>query len=141
MSKTFSVTLVAPGEPLQTFEAKFVRAPGTDGYFGVMAHRQPLIASLGLGLLRIHDVKDGDLWFGLTGGLFEMIHNQVTILADHLMKPEDIPDSLRKSVGRIFFPSGAMTSLAQIDLAQALLARKLNQTSALPRPQVVQGSS
>lgn len=60
-----------------------VQAPGTDGYFGVLADHAPLIAELGQGNLTVTGA-DGTRNLDLSGGFMEVSHNMATVLADSL---------------------------------------------------------
>ncbi|AXA35856.1 MAG: ATP synthase F1 subunit epsilon [Candidatus Hydrogenedentota bacterium] len=60
--------------------------PGADGYFGVLAHHAPLVATLGQGTVRVKKFDD-ERTYGISGGFVEVADNVVTILADAVSEP------------------------------------------------------
>ncbi len=67
-----------------------VVAPGVEGYFGILRGRAPLIAELGLGIMKV-TLADGQvLRMALTGGILECSHNEVVVLADVAERSDEI---------------------------------------------------
>ncbi len=66
-----------------------VTLPGTDGYFGVLAHHAPMVSMLGDGLLTIQ-TGEKDLQGKLSGGFSEVADNTMTILADSLTELKEL---------------------------------------------------
>ena len=64
-------------------EVDTVTLPGTDGYFGVLAHHAPLVAMLGSGELTV-SIADKTLQAKIDGGFTEVTNNVMTILADSM---------------------------------------------------------
>ena len=90
MKKTFALSIALPGKHLLTFEVRQVMLPSKNGYVGFMACRQPLLATMEAGLIKIVDVEDHSLLFGTTGGFAEMIDNQASLLCDSLIEVGDL---------------------------------------------------
>ena len=127
--KSLAVTIVAPSQPLLLFQAKSIVAPGESGYFGCLPGRQPLVATLKIGLIHILDEENLEHWFAVPGGFFEMIDDKVTVLADSLVTRTTAEVSERlKGKGLYFFEEYA-SEVQKSDLASALLSRKLHPES------------
>ncbi len=61
---------------------EYVEVPGTEGYLGVLAHHAALVTSLASGTLTVRKAGGGETKLALSGGFFEVSHNQATVLAD-----------------------------------------------------------
>jgi F-type H+-transporting ATPase subunit epsilon len=61
-----------------------VTVPGTSGYFEVLKDHAPLIATLRVGQLEILDKDNKKSYWAVSGGVFEVSHNQATLLADSI---------------------------------------------------------
>ncbi|MGK5595620.1 MAG: ATP synthase F1 subunit epsilon [Parachlamydiaceae bacterium] len=57
-------------------------APGSEGYFEILTNHVPLIASLIIGKVAIMDENHQKWLFAISGGVIEVMQNQVTLLAD-----------------------------------------------------------
>lgn len=87
---SFSLSIVAPDRTVFDGTVNSVLAPGTDGYFGIMAGHVPLIASLKPGILE-YTAEDGthhNVYVG--GGFIETNGNRASILADEAQLATDI---------------------------------------------------
>lgn len=62
-----------------------IKLPGIDGSFEMLNHHAPLISALGNGQLRIRDTKKQDTVMEIEGGIVEMKHNKVTVLAEKII--------------------------------------------------------
>lgn len=77
---TFTTTILTPEKTLFEGEITSVSAPGTAGYFEVLANHAPMIATLDAGKLTIVQ-KDGKRQiFSISGGVFENHQNKALIL-------------------------------------------------------------
>lgn len=82
MATTFKLSVVAPDRAVADVETTSVVAPGIDGYFGVMAGHQPLIAALKAGLLEYTATDGQHHYVAITGGFAEVSSGKMTVLAD-----------------------------------------------------------
>jgi F-type H+-transporting ATPase subunit epsilon len=125
--KTIAFTMVAPSEEFFTFTARSISVPGEAGYLGVMPGHIPIIAKLRIGLVHIITANAEDLWFGVTGGFFEMMENHATLLADEIITPEESNDLAPIWLDRpVYFREKPIRESDRSNLAKALLNRKLN---------------
>ncbi len=82
MPATFSLSVLTPERSVFEGVVEYVQVPGTEGYLGVLANHAALVTSMKPGTLTVR--RDGGevSTFGVTGGFFEVSHNQATVLAD-----------------------------------------------------------
>jgi F-type H+-transporting ATPase subunit epsilon len=90
MASTFRTRILTPDRLLLDDEVTSLVACGRDGYFGILAHHAPLIASLVPGKLTIKDRDECERCYCMSGGLLEVANNEVKILADSAEMPEEI---------------------------------------------------
>lgn len=82
MSKEFSLSIVAPDRSVVEDQAVSVIAPGSEGYFGVMAGHVPMVAALRAGIVEYLDAKNQRNHVAIGGGFAEVSGQRLTILAD-----------------------------------------------------------
>lgn len=77
--------IVTPGEKI--FEGEVVTAtfPGTHGSFQIMNNHAPLISILGKGDLRYTEDKQKEQMITVDGGVVEVLHNKVVVLAEKIV--------------------------------------------------------
>lgn len=90
MAHDFTFSVVAPDRLVVEDRAVSVVAPGSEGYFGVMAGHVPLIAALKPGILEYLDSQNQRHFIYTGGGFAEVTGTRVTILADEAAKAQDI---------------------------------------------------
>jgi F-type H+-transporting ATPase subunit epsilon len=81
--------LVSPEKLFYSRSVDMVIISGSEGDFGVLPGHAPIVSSIRPGLLVIHDDDKVEKLF-LTGGVVEVLSNQVSILANEIYKMEDI---------------------------------------------------
>ena len=87
---SFSLSIVAPDRTVFDGPVNSVLAPGTDGYFGILASHVPLIAALKPGILEF-TAADGvhhNVYIG--GGFIETNGARASVLADEAQLATDI---------------------------------------------------
>ncbi|MDZ7262315.1 MAG: F0F1 ATP synthase subunit epsilon [candidate division KSB1 bacterium] len=87
--KYFAYEIVTPFGVVYSGSARYLRAPGVDGYFGILPRHAPLLAALKIGEIKI--VKEGETkYFAISGGYLEVLANKVSILAETAEEAKDI---------------------------------------------------
>lgn len=82
MAATFRLSILTPERSVFDGAVEYLEAPGTEGYFGVLAHHAPLVSGLASGTLKVrHAGGQEDRW-QVSGGFFEVSDNRATVLAD-----------------------------------------------------------
>ena len=90
MATSFQVSILAADRQIWDGRAISLVAHGRDGYFGILAHHAPLIASLMPGKLTLKDETGQDLCFALSSGILDVADNHVKILVRSGERPEEI---------------------------------------------------
>lgn len=66
-----------------------VLAPGIDGQLGILPHHTPLLVLLQAGELRARAGEE-EMYFAVSGGVMEVLRDQVTVFADTAERAEEI---------------------------------------------------
>ncbi len=88
--KPFHLSIVAPDRSVVEEPAVSVIAPGSEGYFGVLAGHVPFVAGLKTGLLEYEDANGQRRFVAVSGGFFEASEGKATVLADTAERAEEI---------------------------------------------------
>ena len=67
-----------------------VTAPGSEGYFGILANHTPFVSSLQAGVIKIAKADGGALTLATSGGFLMTDGKKVILLADTAERPEEI---------------------------------------------------
>ncbi len=122
MGKKFEVTVISPEKTLYSGEATYVRLPGTDGLFGIMANHASLVAELEIGILHI---KNEALEFNMVidGGFAQVKNNKLNVLANGGALKEEIQISqLEKQKQNIQATKEKELELKKIKFREKLLS-------------------
>ncbi|NJO00534.1 MAG: ATP synthase F1 subunit epsilon [Bacteroidia bacterium] len=78
--------VITPDE--NVFEGEIIQAkfPGTSGEFEVLENHAPLISTLETGKLMLKTPNNERQEFQIEGGVVEILHNQVTVLVESLIR-------------------------------------------------------
>ena len=109
---TFQLEIVTPEKTVYSGEVEQLRAPGTEGGFGVLAGHHPMLSSLRIGELVFSAGDEGPKSVAIGGGFAEVQRDRVTVLAETAEFAQDI-DVNRAEAAR--------------DRARELLARRREQ--------------
>ena len=86
---TFNLDVVTPTRDLEEMVVWYVRCPGLDGSFGIMANHQDGIFSLDIGEIMIK-TKSETKYLSTSGGFAEIVNDGVTILVETVESASDI---------------------------------------------------
>jgi F-type H+-transporting ATPase subunit epsilon len=78
----FKLSILTPERAVFEGEVEYVEAPGTEGYFGVLANHAALVTGLAEGTLKVRHVGGKEERWTVAGGFFEVSENKATVLAD-----------------------------------------------------------
>jgi len=90
MANQIFLSVVAPDRAVVEENVTSIIAPGTEGYFGVMAGHVPIIAALKPGLLEYSDASTNRHYVYVGGGFVEVQGEKVTVLADEAQRASEI---------------------------------------------------
>ena len=124
---TFNLDIVTPTRNLEEMVVSYVRCPGLDGSFGIMANHQDGIFSLDIGEIMIK-TKSETKYLSTSGGFAEIVNDGVTILVETVESASDIDISRAEAAlqrARDRKSSSDNENLDQVRLESAL-SRALN---------------
>tara|TARA_B100000900_G_C20435035_1_gene656608 strand:- start:365 stop:622 length:258 start_codon:yes stop_codon:yes gene_type:complete len=78
---TFKAKILTPVGAVFEGNVTGVRMPGTLGSFEVKQNHAPIVSTLQSGDVAVH-TETGDYLFTISGGVVEMVSNDLTLLAD-----------------------------------------------------------
>ncbi|MEC3878361.1 ATP synthase F1 subunit epsilon [Parapedobacter sp. 10938] len=80
------LTILTPDQPVFEGDITSVTVPGTAGAFEVLENHAPLVSTLERGKVIVRTGKGEDI-FNIIGGVVEVVHNNVTVLAEGIKEP------------------------------------------------------
>ena len=86
---TFNLDVVTPTRNLEEMVVSYVRCPGLDGSFGIMANHQDGIFSLDIGEIMIKTISETK-YLSTSGGFAEIVNDGVSILVETVESASDI---------------------------------------------------
>ena len=86
---TFNLDVVTPTRNLEEVVVSYVRCPGLNGSFGIMANHQEGIFSLDVGEIMIK-TKSETKYLSTSGGFAEIVNDGVSILVETVESASDI---------------------------------------------------
>lgn len=92
----FTLDIITPIQNLDVMEVDYVRCPGIDGSFGIMANHQDGIFNLDVGEIMIKSKSDKK-FYSTSGGFAEINENEVSILVETIELSSDIDISRAES--------------------------------------------
>ena len=100
-AKTFRLEIVSAERSLFSGEANFVVVPGVDGELGIFPNHTPLLTKIKPGTLKFHakDESEETLFF-VAGGFLEVQPTVVTVLADTVVRGEEIDQARAEELKR-----------------------------------------
>ena len=82
MAGTFQLSILTPEKSVFEGVVEYVQAPGSEGYFGVLANHAAMVTGLASGTLTVRDAGGAQQRWQVSGGFFEVSKNRATVLAD-----------------------------------------------------------
>ncbi len=82
MATPFRVDVVSPDATVWSGDATMVVANTPEGQLGIMAHHEPLMATLRTGAVVVKGADGRTAVIGVHGGFLQVIDNRVTLLTD-----------------------------------------------------------
>jgi len=82
VANLFKLSILTPERAVFEGDVQYVQAPGTEGYFGVLAHHAALVSALASGTLTVRGAGGTEERWDVAGGFFEVSNNAATVLAD-----------------------------------------------------------
>ena len=120
----FTLEIVTPTRILEAEEVSYVRCPGIDGSFGVMASHREAVIGLDVGEIKI--TQGGkDSFYATSGGFAEITKEKVQLLVETVEKADEIDSgraetSLTRAKGRVSGTDGSDSKRAKAALFRAV---------------------
>lgn len=74
--------IITPSSTLFTGEVSLVQLPGLDGLFEILSSHAPLVSALKEGRVKVEDNQSEPQFFDIRGGVVEVSHDKVLVLAE-----------------------------------------------------------
>lgn len=94
---TLHVDIVSAEGEIYSGEATMVFAPASQGDLGIAPRHAPLLTNLRPGELRVETTDGEEKFFYVTGGLLEVQPHLVTVLADSVMRGDELDEAAAKA--------------------------------------------
>ena len=78
---TFSIEIVTPTRVITEEDVSYLRCPGVDGSFGVMAGHTEAIIALSIGEVKV-EVGNKEKWIATSGGFVDVSSEKVLLLLE-----------------------------------------------------------
>ncbi|MEE9356006.1 MAG: F0F1 ATP synthase subunit epsilon [Methylococcaceae bacterium] len=130
MTMTIHVDIVSAEQEIFSGLAEMIFAPAEMGEVGIAPRHAPLITKLAPGEVRVKVDADQSLPFFISGGMLEVQPHIVTILADTVIRADDLDEAAAleaksKAEAALADKSGKIDyAKAQAQLAEAMLQLK-----------------
>lgn len=96
--KTFHLEILTPERTFYKGECVSLIVPISDGMLGIMAHREPVTASVSCGE-GYYTRPDGEkILFSVSGGMIDVVDNTVKLLCDSALLPSEIDENKERQL-------------------------------------------
>lgn len=134
MTKTIRCDIVSAQEEIFSGEVTMVFATGVAGELGISPRHAPLITELRPGPVRIQDAAGEEQFYFVTGGIIEVQPHIVTVMADTVMRGEDLDQAAAEAAkAEAERELADRTGEMEIAEAQAKLLEAVAQLQAMER--------
>ena len=130
----FTLDIVTPTQDLDEIEVDYLRCPGIDGSFGIMANHQDGVFSLDIGEIMIQS-KSETKFYSTSGGFAEINENEVCLLVETIELSSDIDISRAESALKRAKERKTKTTKDEVDEVrmESSLSRALNRLRVAKR--------
>lgn len=90
MANLFQLEIVTPQKKEFSGNVASVNCPGAQGRFQVLYNHAPFLSTLMVGEVKVLDEQGAELRYAVSGGVAQVFHNSMHILADTAERAEQI---------------------------------------------------
>lgn len=90
--RSFNLKILTPERVFYMGDCVSLVVPITDGMLGIMAYREPVTASVTYGEASYTTPDGNKVVFSVSGGMVDAAQNNVTLLCDYALLPEEIDE-------------------------------------------------
>jgi F-type H+-transporting ATPase subunit epsilon len=94
--KYFQLEIITPFQIIYQCQVEHLRAPGIEGYFGVLAGHEPFITTLRIGEIKV-DLEKETKYFATSGGIIEVLPHKTTVLVETAEEAQSIDTQRARS--------------------------------------------
>lgn len=125
--QSFQLKILTPERVFYSGECISLVVPITDGMLGIMANREPITASVTDGE-SCYTMPDGErILFSVSGGMIDVQDNEVTLLCDYALLPEEIDEEEeRREAEKARSELAKKQSSRDYTLSKLMLSRAVN---------------
>ena len=122
---TFSIEIVTPTQVITEENVSYLRCPGIDGSFGVMAGHTDAIIALGVGEVKV-EIGNKEKWIATSGGFVDIFPEKVLLLLETAEQSFEI--DIERAKAAVKRAKDRIESEGKIDItrADAALMRAVN---------------
>jgi len=88
--KAFKLEIVTPRRVMFSGDVESVTAPGVVGGFQVLYNHAPLLAAIGVGVVKVRIGEGQEMHYATSGGFVDVVKNHVTMLAETAERADEI---------------------------------------------------
>lgn len=127
MANLFELEIVTPQHKQFSGSVESVSCPGEQGRFQVLHNHAPFLSTLTVGMVKVVDSGGVDILYAVSGGIAQVFHNHMRILADSAERSDQI-DVARAERAKLRAEERLAARSAEIDhdRAHAALLRAVN---------------
>lgn len=89
----FHLEILTPERVFFCGDAQSLVVPITDGMLGIMAHREPITASVTVGEAYFTDSNGDKKLFSISEGMIDVQENEVKLLCEYALYPHEIDEA------------------------------------------------
>ena len=122
---TFSIEIVTPTRVITEENVSYLRCPGIDGSFGVMAGHTDAVIALGVGEVKV-EIGNKEKWIATSGGFVDISPEKVLLLLETAEQSFEI--DVERAKAAVKRAKDRIENKGQIDImrAEAALMRAIN---------------
>lgn len=90
--KALQVNIVSPEKLMFSGQAKMLIATGEKGELGILPQHAPLLTTIKPGHIKLIKIDGDEEFYFISGGFLEVHSDVVTVLADTIIRAEDIDE-------------------------------------------------
>lgn len=125
--RAFRLEILTPGRVFYRGECLSLIVPITDGMLGIMAHCEPITASLISGEAYYTNTEGEKILFSISDGMIDVENNTVKLLCEYALLPEEIDEEReRKSADEARFAMMQKQSKREYMLSKLMLTNAVN---------------
>ncbi|MDT8322843.1 MAG: F0F1 ATP synthase subunit epsilon [Bacteroidota bacterium] len=134
MANLFDLEIVTPQRVEFTGQVASVNCPGAEGRFQVLHNHAPFLSSLDVGLMKVTGSDGKDVLYAVSGGIAQVFHNQMRVLADTAERSDHIDvQRARSAQQRAEQRLKAKEESTDVERARSALMRAINRLQVAER--------